>query len=186
MNIKHSQLTKALLFLLLILVPLTSCGNSEPTIDPVPPDIDVDYSKPEIQEQNLFIKGAAQSGLVTTLDDHSPFIILILADEDFRAYLTEQGVSEDEFLASPDLRAFYEAHVVGDAPGLLDQVYESEAAVEAEALSGGTITLESRDDEVGNGVIFVEGRETLGILNEDNTNYAITLVDRPLIDFPLK
>lgn len=168
-----------------ILLLLTACGG-DGTIDVKPPDIDVDYSSPEIYEQNLFIEGAVQSGVVAILDDYSPFIFFGLTDEDFGDYLIEQGVSEDEFLSSPNLRAFYEAHVIGDAPGLLDQVYGSETAVEAQTLSGGTVTLESRDNEFGNAVVFVEGRETIGILSEDNTNYAITLTDRPVIDFPVE
>ena len=95
-------------------------------------------------------------------------------------------MSEEEFLTSPNLRAFYEAHVIGNAPGLLDQVYESETAVEAETLSGGIVTLESRDNEFGNAVIFVEGQEVGAGLNEDNTNYDFTLAERPLIDFPVE
>ena len=178
------KILRSTLFICTFLL-FTACDSS-PIIDPMPTDIAQSYLNPEIQEQNLYVKGAAQSGVVADLDNNSPFIIFSLLDSDFRAYLNEQGVSEAEFLASPDLRAFYEAHVIGNASGLLDQVYESEAPVEVETLLGQMITLESRDDELGNGALFVNGQKTGVPLNEDNTNYDFTLVDRPLIDFSIE
>ena len=178
------KLLQLLLFICVLLL-LAACESSETIIDPVPPDIDQDYLDPGAQERNLFVEGAVESGVVAILDDHSPFIIFSLADNNFRAYLTEQGVSESEFLASPDLRGFYEAHVIGDASGLIDRVYESETPINAKTFSGGTVTLESRDNEVGNAEIFVEGRKTRGAINENNTNYDF-VIDRPLIDFPLE
>ena len=187
MSTRHSQFTKALLLILVFpFLVLAGCAKDEPTIDPMPSDIDQDYLNPEIQKQQLYVKGAVQSGIVTDLDDYSPFIIFSVPDGDFRAYLTEQGVSEAEFLASPNLRAFYEAHVIGNAPGLLDRVYEAEAAVEVETLSGQMITLESRDDEFGNGVLFINEQKTEGAINENNTNYDFILADRPIIDFPIE
>ena len=125
-----------ILLLSALLTPfVTGCGSG-PIIDPERPNIDQYYLNPEIQEKNLWIKGAAQSGIVAVLDDHSPFIIFSMSDDDFRAYLAEQGVSESEFLASPDLRAFYETHVIGDAPGLIEKTDVEGAVVSAETLSG--------------------------------------------------
>ena len=155
----------------------------------MPTDIDYYYSDPEAQERNLWIKGAARSGIVAVLDDHSPFIIFSMSDDVFRAYLAEQGVSESEFLASPDLRAFYETHVIDDAPDLYEVITVEGAMINAETLSGKIVTIEHRSDgfDNGRGTLFVEGREMAEApLNEDNTNYDWTLLHRPIIDFPLK
>ena len=192
MGTLHSRYTKMLLLVCTLLF-LSACVNGETPVDPAPDNDDVEpisvvesYLDPEQQAQNLFVKGAVQSGIVADLNNYSPFIIFSMKDDAFRSYLKRQGVSESEFLASPNLRAFYEAHVIGDASGLIDQVYESETAVDAETLSGGTVTLESRDDESGNAEIFIEGRKTGGAFVDYKNNYDWLLLNRPIIDFPVE
>ena len=186
MKTLHTQRIRMLLLSICFISFLAACGND---VDPMPPNIDQDYLNPEAQERNLWVKGAVQSGVIAVLDDHSPFIIFSMSDKDFRAYLNEQGVSEAEFLASPNLRTFYATHVIGDAPGLIEKTDVEGAVVSAETLSGRTVTFENRDDgfDNGRGTVFVEGRELAeGALNENNTNYDWVLLHRPIIDFPLE
>ena len=164
----------------------TACMSSETIIDPTLTDIDQYYMNPEIQEQQLYIKGAVKSGVVANLGDYSPFIIFSMDDDDLRAYLAERVISESEFLNSPDLRRFYETHIIGDAPGLIEKIEVEGAVVKAKTLSGESVTFENRDDGIdnGRGTVFVNGRELAeATLNEKDTNYDFA-IDYPLIEFP--
>ena len=170
------------LTLLLALLPLLAACSGDASVDPMPTDLDESYRDPEIQAQNLFVKGAARSGVANGLDEHSPFIIFSMTDEDFRAYLAEQGVSEEEFLASPDLRVFYEMHVLGDVPGLYEEITVEGAVEQAETLAGETVVIENRA-----GTLYIADREVgQSVLNENNTNYDFVLAERPVTDFPLR
>ena len=84
-----------------------------------------------------------------------------VGDQPLRSYIAREGLSEETFLAHPDLRRFLEAHLVPDFDGDLNLLRTTPGSAEVVVSAAGTqITLTTNEGEVADGIIYANGVTT--------------------------
>lgn len=144
---------KTILLILLVSLSLISCADpGSGVIEPPLPTIQ-DWFEQDVYEarDNLGVEALKRSSLYATLGDNGPGMFAYISNDDaLRAYIAEQGLSEEAFLSHSKLDDFVRAH-------LLDEPFDFDAVnIEGETLTyemafGNNVTFEEAPTQGANG-----------------------------------
>ena len=91
---------------------LLACETTPAVVDPIPYSVAESFKQPGM-EGNFEAQAVRASGIVDDLErDDYPLAIFLTGEDNLKAYVKAQGLSEDAFLKSPKLAAFYKSQLV--------------------------------------------------------------------------
>lgn len=127
---------------------LMACDQEGGPVDPVPYSVKGAIEQPGMAD-NFEAQAVKASGIVNGLDrDSYPLTLFLTGEDNLKAYVAEQGLTEAAFLAHPKLADFYNAQLVYEDIGIVElrgspvgtsETFTSEA--------GTTITVTKVSDE---------------------------------------